>query len=96
MWFDLPIRQTIAKELLYVNKRIDNLAQEIDDLNAAYDKVSAAVSAAVTDIQAQAAALAAAIAASDGPAVEDAVNKFNALADTLNAAVTPPVVDPSA
>lgn len=90
MWFDLPIRQIIAEEILLVNKRIDNLAQEIDDLNAAYDKVAAAVSAAVADIQSQAAALAAAIASNDGPAVEDAVGKFNALANTLNAAVTPP------
>lgn len=65
------------------------LVSAIDDLTAAVSKVSAAVTAAVADIQSLSDQLKSGNTSND-PAIEDAANKLNAVADALNAAVAPP------
>lgn len=71
---------------------------EVTDLQTAVDGITVAVAAAVTDINTLAAQVAAlSVPNPDPAAIEDAVAKLNALANNLNAAVTPtPVVAPTA
>lgn len=66
------------------------LVSAIDDLTAAVSKVSDAVTAAVADIQSLSDQLKSGNTSND-PAIEDAANKLNAVADALNQAVNPPV-----
>ncbi len=81
------------RELLFeILNRQEKLMALVDDLNTAVTNISAAVTAAVSDIQVLTAQIAAANSGTDpdAPAIQDAVTKLNALADSLQAAITPP------
>lgn len=76
-----------------LERKVNRMANELDDLNAAVDKITTAVNGAVTDIQTLAEEikqLSSNPGGVDPAAVEAAAVKLSALADGLNAAVNPP------
>ena len=81
----------IQASLSHLHRKEDHIMAAIDDLSAAVQKIQDAVSAAVTDIQTLTAEIQAANSTNNDPAIEDAATRLNTIADTLNAAVNPPM-----
>jgi len=79
----VSVLRALSKSL---NQKMDLIMAEIDDLNTAVDKMTAAVNVAITDIKTISDELTAANASGDKAAIEAAAQKLSALADSLSAA----------
>lgn len=77
-----------------MGKRLDKMSKEIDDLNAAVDKMTTAVTAASAEIETLVTEI---TDNSDDPAaVEAAAQKLSALADSLTSAIPASPAPPAA
>lgn len=84
---DLSVGERRLLELFKsLDRKVDVIMSEVDDLNAAVEKMTAAVNVAVTDIKTISDELAAASSSGDKAAIEAAAQKLSALADTLSTA----------
>lgn len=86
--FRVPRRPSVYDLFAHIDRRLTNMAQSIDDLNAAIANLTTAVNSAASAISTEAAAIAAANAnANQDPAIEAAVGNINNLTTQLNSAV---------
>lgn len=89
IWWKRWNRASILQELQEIKNMEARIMAALDDLAAVVIKIQTAVNDAVTEIKALADQVSQAYGIDDTPAIETAVDKLNALADTLEAAAKP-------